>query len=64
MAHPSAQIKVDLRLAKGRLSYGTAFMKVEKPRHGSQMTLRATKCVCIEPDCLKRRKYSSILCFE
>lgn len=56
MAHPSTQTKVDLRLTKGMLSYGIAFMKVEESWHGSQMTLRAAKHVCIEPDCLKGRK--------
>lgn len=56
MAHPSTQTKVDLRLTKGILSYGIAFMKVEKSCHGSQKTLRAAKHVCIEPDCLTGRK--------
>lgn len=51
MAHPSAQTKVDLRLTKGRLSYSIPFMKVEKSWHGSQMTLRAAKHICIQPDC-------------
>lgn len=33
MAHPSTQIKVDLRLTKGKLSYRTDYTKVEKSDH-------------------------------
>lgn len=38
MAHPSAQIKADLRLTKGKLSYRTEYTKVEKSDHDSLMT--------------------------
>lgn len=41
MAHPSTQIKADLRLSKGKFSYGIDYMKVEKSGHGSQMTFTA-----------------------
>lgn len=41
MAHPSTQIKEDLRLTKGKLTYGIDCMKVEKSGHGSQITLTA-----------------------
>lgn len=41
MAHPSTQIKADLRLTKEKLSYGIDYMKVEKYCHGSQITLPA-----------------------
>lgn len=43
MAHPSAQIKVDLILAKESITFGIAFMKVEKTWHGRQMTLTTAK---------------------
>lgn len=45
MAHPSAQIKVDLRLTKRRLSYEMSFMKVEKSWHVSQMTQQSNIAV-------------------
>lgn len=58
MAHPSIQIKADLRLTKEKLSYGTDYMKVEKSGHGSQMTLTALKHTCTGPDVTEIVQYS------